>query len=40
MQSRVFSSLWKGFLALMLTAMAGHSVLAQDLKSFEQKITT
>ncbi len=40
MQSRVFSSLWKGLLALMLTAMAGHSVLAQDLKSFEQKITT
>ena len=40
MQSRVFSSLWKGFLALMLAAMAAHCAFAQDLKSFEQKITT
>jgi predicted Zn-dependent peptidase len=40
MQSRVFSSLWRGFLALMLAAMAAHGAFAQDLKSFEQKITT
>lgn len=40
MQSRVFSSLWKGILALMLTAMAVHGARAQDLKSFEQRITT
>ena len=40
MQSRVFSSLWRGFLALMLAATAAHGAFAQDLKSFEQKITT
>jgi predicted Zn-dependent peptidase len=40
MQSRVFSALWKGLFALMLTATAGHCAFAQDLKSFEQKITT
>ena len=40
MRSRVFSSLWRGFQALMLTAMAAHGAFAQDLKSFEQKITT
>jgi predicted Zn-dependent peptidase len=40
MQSRVFSSLCKGFLALMLATMAACGAFAQDLKSFEQKITT
>ncbi len=40
MQSRVFSALWKGLLALTLTAAAGYCAFAQDLKSFEQKITT
>lgn len=40
MQSRVFSAVCKGLFALMLTAMAGHWAFGQDLKSFEQKITT
>jgi predicted Zn-dependent peptidase len=40
MHSRVFSWWWKGFLALTLTATGWHSSFAQDLKSFEQKITT
>lgn len=37
MQSRAFSRLWMCALA---AAMAVHGALAQDLKSFEQKITT
>ena len=40
MQSRSFSWFWKSFLALMLTAMAFNGAQAQDLKSFEQRITT
>jgi predicted Zn-dependent peptidase len=40
MLSRVFSSFWKGFLVLALTAIAWNGAFAQDLKSFEQKITT
>lgn len=41
MQSRVFSAVWKGLFALMLTVMAaGQCASGQDLKSFEQKITT
>jgi predicted Zn-dependent peptidase len=40
MQSRTFSWSWSGFLALMLMAMALQCARAQDLKSFEQKITT
>ena len=40
MQSRVFSAVWKGLFALTLTAMAGHGAFVQDLKSFEQRITT
>ena len=40
MQSRVFSWFWKGLLALTLAATAWGGAQAQDLKSFEQKITT
>src|SRR5208283_4746535 len=40
MQSRTFSRFWAVFLALALTAMAGLGALGQDLKSFEQRITT
>jgi predicted Zn-dependent peptidase len=40
MQSRTFSWSWSGFLALMLMAVALQCARAQDLKSFEQRITT
>ncbi len=41
MQSRVFFAAWKGLFALMLTVtVSGHCAFSQDLKSFEQKITT
>ncbi len=40
MQSRFFPWSWKCFLALMLAALACQYALAQDLKSFEQRITT
>ncbi len=40
MQSRAFSRLWMCALAAAMAAMAARSALAQDLKSFEQKITT
>ncbi|MGO9639459.1 MAG: M16 family metallopeptidase [Terracidiphilus sp.] len=40
MQSRRYSWFWKGVWALMLMAMAVAGARAQDLKSFEQRITT
>jgi predicted Zn-dependent peptidase len=40
MQNRSFPWIWKGVCALMLAAMAVAFAQAQDLKSFEQKITT
>jgi predicted Zn-dependent peptidase len=40
MQSKTFSWIWKIPLALMLVAIAFAAAQAQDLKSFEQKITT
>jgi predicted Zn-dependent peptidase len=40
MQSRVPSRFWNGFFALMLAATALGGAQAQDLKSFEQRITT
>jgi len=40
MQSRRFPWIWKGVLALALMAMAVAGARAQDLKSFEQRITT
>ena len=40
MQDRSFPGLWNGLLALMLAAIALAGARAQDLKSFEQKITT
>ena len=40
MQSRAFSPIWKTFLILTLAAMVPLASRAQDLKSFEQKITT
>src|ERR1700733_6040604 len=40
MQSRTFSRFWGVFLAVALTAIAVHGALSQDLKSFEQRITT
>jgi predicted Zn-dependent peptidase len=40
MQDRSFPWFWKSLLALMLAAMAVTVARAQDLKSFEQKITT
>jgi predicted Zn-dependent peptidase len=40
MRSRVTFWFGKGFLILMLTALAGSVAQAQDLKSFEQKTTT
>jgi predicted Zn-dependent peptidase len=40
MQSRCFPWFWKGVWALMLLAMAMAVAQAQDLKSFEQRITT
>ena len=40
MQDRSFPWCWKGLLALMLAAMTVTGARAQDLKSFEQKITT
>jgi predicted Zn-dependent peptidase len=40
MQSRTFSRFWGVLLAVALTAMAVHGALGQDLKSFEQRITT
>ena len=40
MHRRVFRAMWEGLFALVLTAMAAHCAIAQDLKSFEQKITT
>src|ERR1035441_1804306 len=40
MQSRTFSSFWRGAVALLAVAMACQAARAQDLKSFEQKTTT
>ncbi len=40
MQSRSFSWFWKIPLVLLLTAIFFAAAQAQDLKSFEQKITT
>ena len=43
MQSRTFSWFWKSFLSLILTAIAfagAQAAQSQDLKSFEQRITT
>jgi len=40
MQSRTHSWFWKTSLALLLAAIAFAGAQAQDLKSFEQKITT
>jgi predicted Zn-dependent peptidase len=40
MQSRTFSWFWKVPLALLLTAVFFAGARAQDLKSFEQRITT
>ena len=40
MQSRRFPWFWKGVRALALMAMAVAGARAQDLKSFEQRITT
>jgi predicted Zn-dependent peptidase len=41
MQNRFFPWFWKGFLVLILMAFAGaRASRAQDLKSFEQRITT
>jgi predicted Zn-dependent peptidase len=40
MQSRTFSWFWKVPLALLLTAVLFAGARAQDLKSFEQRITT
>jgi len=40
MRNRNFSWMSKGVLALMLTALAWSGARAQDLKSFEQRITT
>ena len=40
MQSRVSSLFWTGALALLAVAMAATTAQAQDLKSFEQRITT
>jgi predicted Zn-dependent peptidase len=37
---RILPWFWKGFLVLALAALAGHGACAQDLKSFEQRITT
>ena len=40
MQGRTFSWFWSGFVALLAVAMTCQAALAQDLKSFEQRITT
>ena len=40
MQTRAFSPILKCFLALALAVVAGLAAQAQDLKSFEQRITT
>ena len=40
MQGRTFSWFWSGAVALLAVAMTCQTALAQDLKSFEQKITT
>ena len=40
MQSRISSWFWKSFLALTLAEIAFAGAQAQDLKSFEQRITT
>ena len=40
MRSNAFSPLWKCLWTLALVAMAVSGALAQDLKSFEQRITT
>jgi predicted Zn-dependent peptidase len=40
MQSRAFSWVWKSVLVTMLAAMSFAVTQAQDLKSFEQRITT
>lgn len=40
MQSRAVGWIWRGCLALALTAMAARCGWGQDLKSFEQRITT
>ena len=40
MQSKNRSWYWSGAVALLVAAIACQSTLAQDLKSFEQKITT
>ncbi|MGA8727366.1 MAG: pitrilysin family protein [Terracidiphilus sp.] len=40
MQSRTFSWFWRGAVAMLAVAMACRTGMAQDLRSFEQKITT
>ena len=40
MLARMGTALGRGALGLALAAMAWHSAMAQDLKSFEQRITT
>ena len=40
MQNRAFRLFWRTFLALTLAAIAISATRAQDLKSFEQRITT
>jgi predicted Zn-dependent peptidase len=40
MQSRAFAWIWKSFLVTMLAAMSLAVAQGQDLKSFEQRITT
>jgi predicted Zn-dependent peptidase len=40
MQSRAFAWIWKSFLVTMLAAMSVAVAQGQDLKSFEQRITT
>ena len=40
MQIRISSPFWKGAVALLAGSIAVASAQAQDLKSFEQRITT
>ena len=40
MRSKAFSSLWRCTVAVALAAMAARGAQGQDLKSFEQRITT
>ena len=40
MQNRIFPWFWSGTVALLAAAVACQPAMAQDLKSFEQKITT